>query len=81
MHKVLPVEEREQVSVAHVRAWARKAKGSDGNLLFPDGVGQRGHLPKLVVDEFNRRMRTRKATDLNPWSGPQRGRKESNEGE
>lgn len=52
------MNDRLLVSASFVRSWARR-KGF--------AVGQRGHLPKNVVEAFNRAHRTRYFTNTNPW--------------
>lgn len=46
------------VSASFVRAWALK-KGLT--------VGTRGHLPKPVVEAFNKAHKTKVFTNTNPW--------------
>jgi hypothetical protein len=49
-----------EATPSEVRTWAA-ANG------FP--VGKRGHLPKDVIEAFNRRHRRRVAVNRNPWAG------------
>lgn len=45
---------------SEVRAWARQNGFT---------VGDRGHMPKEVLEAYNRKHRKTKAIQKNPWSG------------
>jgi hypothetical protein len=53
--------EKTQVDAAVVREWANQ----NGRQ-----VGARGHLPKDVVEAFNRAHRVKVYTNRNPWLRP-----------
>lgn len=64
---ILPKDQRRVVRTSVVRAWAREVDKATGQPRFV--VGQRGHIPKAVYEEYDRVHRTTRSQDRNPWTG------------